>query len=218
MSDFFSSHGGVAGLGVLLAQVVLWGYSIVSFAVILERAVVLRRERSAEFQVYPRLRDHARAGNIAGFESMMSEGNAPSLRALSEVRDDSLDVAQRRDLLDDEIERQTAALSKNLTVLATVASTAPYVGLFGTVLGILRAFADIAATGQTGASVVAGGISEALVTTAIGLGVAIPAVIAYNFFSQRLNALSFEVDSHARDLLARWERLRGQTGLEGAGS
>ena len=85
----------------------------------------------------------------------------------------------------DEIDR----LSDRLSVLATVGSVAPFVGLFGTVWGIMRSFAGIAAAQNTSLAVVAPGIAEALFATAIGLFAAIPAVIAYNRFSHRLNRL-----------------------------
>jgi biopolymer transport protein ExbB/TolQ len=102
---------------------------------------------------------------------------------------------------------QSAELGRNVPKLATIASVAPYIGLFGTVLGILDAFGHIAATGQTGAKVVAGPISEALVATALGLGVAIPAVMAYNYFSGRVNSLSQLVEDHALELTARLPQL-----------
>jgi biopolymer transport protein TolQ len=85
----------------------------------------------------------------------------------------------------DEIDR----LSDRLNVLATVGSVAPFVGLFGTVWGIMRSFAGIAAAQNTSLAVVAPGIAEALFATAIGLFAAIPAVIAYNRFGHRLNRL-----------------------------
>jgi biopolymer transport protein ExbB/TolQ len=102
--------------------------------------------------------------------------------------------------MNQEVNVQIARLQNNLPLLATAASTAPYVGLFGTVLGILSAFRMIAETGQTGAAVVAGGISEALIATALGLGVAIPAVMAYNYFTARVNTLSLQIETHALDL------------------
>jgi biopolymer transport protein ExbB/TolQ len=91
-------------------------------------------------------------------------------------------------------------LQKNLPYLASVASTAPYVGLFGTVLGILEAFRRIAATGQTGPAVVSGSISEALITTALGLGVAIPAAIGYNLLLARVNEFSLIVENHSLEI------------------
>lgn len=76
---------------------------------------------------------------------------------------------------------------KRLTVLATLGNNAPFIGLFGTVLGVIKAFNDLHFKAGAGIKVVMGGISEALVATAMGLLVAIPAVIAYNFFSRTLN-------------------------------
>lgn len=76
---------------------------------------------------------------------------------------------------------------KRLTVLATLGNNAPFIGLFGTVLGVIKAFNDLHFKDGAGIKVVMGGISEALVATAMGLLVAIPAVIAYNFFSRTLN-------------------------------
>ena len=77
-------------------------------------------------------------------------------------------------------------MKRGLGFLATIGSTAPFIGLFGTVVGIINAFQSIAATGSGGMAAVSGGISEALVATAVGLMVAIPAVVAFNYFSRRV--------------------------------
>jgi len=82
-------------------------------------------------------------------------------------------------------ERAQTLLQKNLTSLGTIASIAPFIGLFGTVVGVMRAFKDLAGAAGAGPGIVAIGISEALVCTATGLFVAIPAVCAYNYFNQR---------------------------------
>jgi biopolymer transport protein ExbB len=86
-------------------------------------------------------------------------------------------------------------MERGLTVLATLGSNAPFIGLFGTVLGIISAFAALGGTTQGGANSVMSGISEALVATAIGLLVAIPAVVAYNVFSRRIRVLLQECES-----------------------
>jgi biopolymer transport protein ExbB len=90
--------------------------------------------------------------------------------------------------------RERLRLERNLTYLATLGSNAPFIGLFGTVLGIIKAFHDLAGSQAGGASVVMAGISEALVATAVGLMVAIPAVVAYNYFSRRVRTKMTEVD------------------------
>jgi len=85
--------------------------------------------------------------------------------------------------------------------LATTGSTAPFVGLFGTVIGIMISFMQISAEGSAGMDVVSQGISEALIATAIGLMAAIPAVIAYNFFLRRIRVLSSEMENFSADFL-----------------
>jgi len=94
-----------------------------------------------------------------------------------------------------------AKLKRGLSVLATIGATAPFVGLFGTVVGILNAFQQIATQKTSGIGAVAGGISEALVTTAFGLLVAIPAVMAFNYFTGRVEAFDVEMDNSSSELI-----------------
>ena len=94
-----------------------------------------------------------------------------------------------------------AELKRGLSGLATIGSTAPFVGLFGTVVGILNAFSGIASKHATGLAAVAGGISEALVTTAIGLFVAIPAVWMFNYFTGRVEAFDVEMENSSSELI-----------------
>jgi biopolymer transport protein ExbB/TolQ len=92
-------------------------------------------------------------------------------------------------------------LKRGVSSLATIGSTAPFVGLFGTVLGIINAFHGISTQKSTGLGAVAGGISEALVTTAFGLFVAIPAVWVYNYFSGKIEAFDVEMDNSSSELI-----------------
>jgi biopolymer transport protein ExbB/biopolymer transport protein TolQ len=94
-----------------------------------------------------------------------------------------------------------AELKRGLSGLATIGSTAPFVGLFGTVVGILNAFKGISNAKATGLAAVAGGISEALVTTAIGLFVAIPAVWMFNYFTGRVEAFDVEMENSSSELI-----------------
>jgi biopolymer transport protein TolQ len=92
-------------------------------------------------------------------------------------------------------------LEAMMPFLATTGSTAPFVGLFGTVVGIMISFMQIQATGSAGMDVVAKGIYEALTTTAVGLIAAIPAVVAYNYFNRRIRVLSSEMENFSSDFL-----------------
>jgi biopolymer transport protein ExbB len=94
-----------------------------------------------------------------------------------------------------------AELKRGIGSLATIGSTAPFVGLLGTVVGILQAFKKIQETKAAGLASVAGGISEALVTTAIGLFVAIPAVMMYNYFTSKIEAFDVEMDNSSSELV-----------------
>jgi biopolymer transport protein ExbB/TolQ len=98
---------------------------------------------------------------------------------------------------------QTAEeLSRGIGSLATIATTAPFIGLFGTVIGIVHAFRDIAAAGGgTDIAIVSGGIAEALVTTALGLVVAVPAAWMFNVLSQKIQRLGLEMESSSSELL-----------------
>ena len=94
-----------------------------------------------------------------------------------------------------------AELKRGVSGLATIGSTAPFVGLFGTVVGIINAFKGISTEKSTGLGAVAGGISEALVTTAIGLFVAIPAVWMFNFFTGKIEAFDVEMGNSSSELI-----------------
>ncbi len=102
-----------------------------------------------------------------------------------------------------------AELKRGLGGLATIGSTAPFVGLFGTVVGILNAFNGIAKEKATGLGAVAGGISEALVTTAVGLFVAIPAVMMFNYLTSRVEAFDVEMDNSSTELINQFLERRG---------
>src|SRR3954471_2015692 len=94
-----------------------------------------------------------------------------------------------------------AELKRGIGSLATIGSTAPFIGLLGTVVGILTAFKKIAETKAAGLASVAGGISEALVTTAVGLFVAIPAVMMFNYFTSKVEAFDVEMDNSSSELV-----------------
>ncbi len=102
-----------------------------------------------------------------------------------------------------------AELKRGLGGLATIGATAPFVGLFGTVVGILNAFREISSQKATGLGAVAGGISEALVTTAIGLFVAIPAVMMFNYLTGRVEAFDVEMDNSSSELVDYFLKRRG---------
>jgi len=105
--------------------------------------------------------------------------------------------------LRDSMSETLVQLKAGLGFLATIGSTSPFIGLFGTVAGIINAFRNIAATGSGGMSVVSGGIAEALVTTALGIFVAIPAVAAFNYFTGKIENFHIEMNRASTKLVNR---------------
>jgi biopolymer transport protein ExbB/biopolymer transport protein TolQ len=120
-------------------------------------------------------------------------------RSSSEISGEEIEASKRA------LERAEAIvhaeLKRGVSTMATIGSTAPFVGLFGTVVGIINAFKGISQEKSTGLGAVAGGISEALVTTAVGLFVAIPAVWMYNYFSGRIEAFDVEMGNSSSELV-----------------
>ncbi|HRE44568.1 MAG TPA: protein TolQ [Terricaulis sp.] len=113
-------------------------------------------------------------------------------------------------LMQAQISRELTRASKGLSVLATVGASAPFIGLFGTVWGIMNAFTNIAAQQQTNLAVVAPGIAEALFATALGLVAAIPAVIFYNKFSGDLDGFADRLETFSDEVNARLSRRLGE--------
>ncbi|MGH9687375.1 MAG: MotA/TolQ/ExbB proton channel family protein [Candidatus Acidiferrales bacterium] len=120
--------------------------------------------------------------------------------ASAQVNDEEVIEAAKRGL-ERSVAIVHAEMKRGLSGLATIGSTAPFVGLFGTVMGIINAFKGIANTKMTGLAAVAGGIAEALVTTALGLLVAVPAVWTFNYFTNRVEAFDVEMDNSSMELI-----------------
>jgi biopolymer transport protein ExbB/biopolymer transport protein TolQ len=193
-------------VGILLLM------SMWSFGVMLDRALmyaaVRRQSRAFVHQVAGALREGKLDEAIRIAERNRKSHIAQvTATGLAEFQSASprMDHDRRLESAKRSLERSTAIvhaeLERGLSSLATIGSTAPFVGLFGTVVGILTAFKEIAVHQGTSFSTVAGGISEALATTALGLLVAIPAVWAFNHFSNRIKGFGVEMDNSAMELI-----------------
>jgi biopolymer transport protein ExbB/biopolymer transport protein TolQ len=130
----------------------------------------------------------------AGLQSFQYEAQTSPL-----THDEIVEAASRA--VDRSTLLTTSDFKRGIGGLATIATTAPFIGLFGTVIGIINAFRGMAATGSGGIGAVSAGISEALVTTALGLFVAIPAAWMFNYFSQRLERLQIEMANSSSELI-----------------
>src|SRR5205807_828415 len=198
------------GTLALTVVVILFLLSVYSFGVMIDRALMYSaaRKQSRIFvqQVAGALKDGKLDEAIAIAErnkkshiaKVVATGLSEFQSASQQVSDsDVIDAAKRG--LERSVAIVHAEMKRGLSALATIGSTAPFVGLFGTVVGILNAFKGIAANKATGLSAVAGGISEALVTTAFGLLVAVPAVWAYNYFTNKVEAFDDEMEDADKD-------------------
>jgi len=175
--------------------------SIISVAIMIERALFFRSNSSAWSRLSSRLEPLLRSGDLEKISELL--GSWPGSEA--EVLRSGIEGAKRdrgaaEKMIDAAITTERQRMQRRLSVLGTLGNNAPFIGLFGTVLGIIRAFHDLSLDVKGGASAVMTGISEALIATAMGLFVAIPAVIAYNYF-MRLTTRSISRTKAAADTL-----------------
>ena len=170
---------------------VLWlllGLSVLSVAVMIERALYFARRRMSR-QFKPLL-DQCQRGDLSGAAALAKSDSmeAEVIRNAASVAQGGQEAVEKA--VQSTIDRRRLEYEQWLFVLGTLGNNAPFIGLFGTVLGIIRAFADLAVANKGGGASTAGsvmaGISEALVATAVGLFVAIPAVLAFNIFQRLL--------------------------------
>lgn len=168
--------------------------SIIAMAVFFDRLIVFRRAKvDAEAFVDELLKLLEEKGREEAIKYCLAAAHPVGPICAEAIRN----AGNRQDMekaVHNATQRELNKLETLVPLLATVASTAPFVGLLGTVVGIIRAFHDIAATMGGGPEVVAAGISEALVATAFGLFVAIPSTMAYNYFVHRIQRIARETD------------------------
>ncbi|MBL4645657.1 MAG: protein TolQ [Rhizobiales bacterium] len=201
-----------AHIVVKIVMVGLMAASVWCWAIVVDKTILFRRAKSqmdrfeqtfwsgqSLEELYRTLSQRPQNGMATVFISAMREwkrtyeGNARSFGGLQMRIDKVMDVA---------ISRETERWERRLLILATVGSAGPFVGLFGTVWGIMTSFQAIAASQSTNLAVVAPGIAEALFATALGLIAAIPAVIAYNKFTTQLSRLSVRLEGFADEFSA----------------
>ena len=168
------------------------------------RFVATFRKAKRLIDVHPSLAALAHSPLVGLFRAGYAEIEAQIAHAEGKQTVRSLDAVERSLIRASRIE--SARLSRFVPFLATTAAATPFIGLFGTVWGIMGAFANIGATGSTSITAVAPGISEALINTAAGLFAAIPALVAYNFFVQQLRRARGEMEDFTLEFLNLTER------------
>jgi biopolymer transport protein ExbB len=181
----------------------LIGLSILSVTVMVERGISLRAAAPDFEALSRRLLALLGKGEIDEARQALGAPRSPEVRvALVGLGELSRGRTAAAEAMASAKARERLVLERNLGVLGTLGNNSPFIGLFGTVLGIMRAFADLSKTQAGGAGPVMAGISEALVSTAVGLLVAIPAVIFFNIFQGRVRRMLGRVDAMAHLILS----------------
>jgi len=218
MSDYI--HDAVVGAFALLAVL-----SAITWTLIVVKAMLYARVALGNSRFAARRGDRATLSMptdddvAASLNARLQGAVVIALRDLDAPAPDAPAVLvawDRRDLLERtlarEIRRAQRSLERGLTVLASIANVAPFVGLFGTVFGIVHTLQSMTASAANGIDAIAGPIGQALVATGIGIGVAIPAVLAYNLFLRRLKTVTAGLDEFGQDLIALAEQRRFRIG------
>lgn len=193
--------------------VILLGLSIYSIAVMIEKFRSYKAARDESLQFLPLFVKNLKENNFAGALDAARRFKKSHIAkvvsaGLIEYDNDKAELADSHDLvgavgraLDRAVSLTSAEMKKGTGGLATIGSSAPFIGLFGTVVGIINAFTGIATSGSGGLAAVSAGISEALITTAFGIMVAVPAVMAFNYFTTRLERFQIEMSNSSAELL-----------------
>jgi len=204
------------GVVVILALMSMW-----SFGVMVDRYIAYSQARKHSREFAPAVAGCLKEGKIEEAISVAEQSNRSHLAkvveaGLQEFRSQGVStelsgeqVESSRRALERAEAIVNAELKRGLSGLATIGATAPFVGLFGTTVGIINAFQGMSSEQTAGLSAVAGGISEALVATAFGLFVAVPAVWAYNAFSNLVEAFQIEMSNSSSELIDYFIKKRG---------
>ncbi len=205
---------GEAGWVARCVIVFLLVLSIYSIAVMIEKFLTYRAARKQSVDFLPMLVKCLKDNNLQGAVDQSKQfskshiAKVVSAGILEFLNQKPGDAAASFDVVgavNRALERASsitsAEMKKGLGGLATIGSTAPFIGLFGTVFGIINAFRGMAASGSGGLAAVSAGIAEALITTAFGLLVAIPAVMAFNYFTNRLERFQIEMTNSSAELM-----------------
>jgi biopolymer transport protein ExbB len=213
MNESAGLVGILVSLPIFEAEWVLWlliGLSLASVAVMIERWWFYRRHRVDADAVRAELDRLLDAGNYKGAAEYLQRFDSLETNVtLFGLRQHQRGPDAVQDLLSAAETNEKLRYQRRLAFLATVGSNAPFIGLFGTVLGIIRAFKDLAGNMADASGTVMAGISEALIATAVGLLVAIPAVIAYNLFVGKVKDIAANGELLSRTLLSQLKSVDG---------
>ncbi len=186
--------------GIVMIPLVLC--SIIGLAVVIEKFYNLRKNKILIPEIISVIESIKSLQDVKLATTICERNNGPFPNIiLSGLRNQNLEMEEIKELINDEGRQQVRTLERGLPVLETVASIAPLLGLLGTVLGMIKVFTVISTQGTGQASLLAGGISEALITTATGLVIGIPLLVAFNYFTNKAENFIMDIEKYSTDLL-----------------
>jgi biopolymer transport protein ExbB/TolQ len=198
------------GVGIILIIM-----SIVSLYFLIERQIFFRKAKSRSKEIAPKLADMLRLGQIKEALALASKKEnhgshlaritAAGITEFLSAKESGIGLEEQIEVASRGCDRAESIfnqeLKRGLSIVATIATSAPFIGLFGTISGIINAFRGIAMTGSGGFGAVAAGIAEALVTTAAGIGVAVIALWIYNILNARIEVIDAEMSNTASQVV-----------------
>jgi biopolymer transport protein ExbB/TolQ len=217
--EMWQAMGGLAkAVGIILVFL-----SIVSIYFFIERNLVFAKARRKSKQIAPKLADLLKSGKIEEALNLSSKKEykgshlarvtSSGIQEFFEGKKANLSFEEQISTAQRGMDRAstifTQELKKGLSILATIATSSPFIGLFGTIGGIINAFRGMALTGSGGIGAVAGGIAEALITTAFGIGVAIIALWCFNILNSRVEVYNAEMSNTSSEIVDFFVREKG---------
>ncbi len=191
----FLSKGGVLMIPLFIC-------SILSLAVIIEKLITLRARKVLPPEIEKIVENYGSEDDISLVTSVCTQNKSLLARIILIVLNHrKLPYQRMKEEIVNNVRQELRTLEKRLGILETIASVAPILGLLGTVLGMIKVFSVITSQGVGNASALSGGISEALLTTAFGLTVAIPALICYNYFIRKSEDLILDIENITNNLV-----------------
>ena len=198
----FFLRGGIIMIPLLLC-------SIIVLAIVIERSIILRKKNILIPEIINVIEQISKPDDINLAISICNQNQgafANIIQLALENRD--LPADELKELITDQGRQEVRSLQKGLVVIETIAGIAPLLGLLGTVLGMIKVFTVISEQGLGQTKALSGGISEALITTVVGLSIGIPSLIFYNYFAERTEQMILDIEKYTSKLLRKLKRFQ----------
>ena len=200
----FLSKGGIMMIPLILS-------SIIALAIILERALQLRRKKVLNPNLLKMIEAMREPKDVDVMRTICNQTNDTLPNVLKICLDNQhLNHNELKELIEDQSRQEVRSLERGFGALETIAAAAPLMGLLGTVIGMIKVFNVIAKVGVGQASALSGGISEALITTVVGLSIGIPTLIAYNYYLHKADDLVLDIEKQLVVLMQRLKQIKSK--------